>query len=420
MRLLVVAIAASFALGLDCHGYIESKELSQSLLGPVHTLDVSGFGAVRKLVELQLPFDAPSKPGRLGVRRAPLAFAGDTAFAGVAPDWSGSKPFRDRRLAILGRKSESLTARVGREFHGPFDVRVTAARGSTAGFSASPGAQLQVLRPWVPLNPVQLSPPAPEQLAGYTLNAVWNGADEGWTVSATFGTEFGSGSGLVAVIPDTRQIDLRLVHTGSQARALVRPTPRVSEGGVPQPWTLLFAVNEPHVDTPQRLLLGGTGLEKGTVLLYDFLRLESDGPCCGQAPSVEETLLASLEPVIDDLVTAALASAGGALDAPAASVALQSAIDGLDAAAQSLEDAMDAETLAQTTRGKQALRLLTRALSKSDKSLASAALGAKAAAVPIHKQILSSLDRVLVATGNLHGVRAGSLRQLPIGPTPLD
>jgi hypothetical protein len=407
-RLGLIALAASFGLGSDCHGDLPG---SGSAPSAAVSLDVQSLGPLRRLLRTDTWYGPTG--GRLAVRRAPDDLAHSISLSDK-PDDSTSRP--DRRLAIIGRKAGGgLMLDVQRTLEPPFEFQVTVALDEPPERGSLPAATLKLSwdRPWlIPSSPLSIAPPDDH----FLLRAERAPGAEQWSVHSELrlnAVPFGPASSADATLAGPRQIDLRIEHDGDWMRTLIRPTPT---DGAALPWVLLdtVSVGEPfYGESRYQASFGGTGLNPGDALLFEHMSFEGLAP----AGWKEQPLLDGLEPVLAQLAVADALTAGELFDEPAAATAIGFALMGLDMTLTNLVSAMEGKGMSTLAFAARARRNLARARARADQA------ACKLPSAPpehVNKLVRASVDRVLLAMANLNGLRVGRIEQLPLGPAPLD
>lgn len=301
----------------------------------------------------------------------------------------------DNRLAFTGLKQTgSGWIRVIREFHGDVEY--------TATVAVKPGSQGDVTG-YIQLNFPSLG--KGEQPA----NHVYLGAStSGFGLFSMQGWDSASPVGNPVNINNTDQVDLRLSRTGGNVHMSARRAAYIF--GDNEPWVPVVTVPDPMPGTPCSIEFGGEGIDPGEEVFFDFFYV--GGPTIG---GVAET--ASL-----NLIDEATSNVDDAIDAMelinpdfgAAVSHLNLALVRLADAATSIETTQGGGEFQANTQAGLARKTVERARKAVQKSRDLCLKEDVKKKATILKNLNTARDLCVVAMANLAGVKATSIKKVPL------
>jgi len=242
------------------------------------------------------------------------------------------------------------------------------------------------------------------------IAAGWNADISGFNVATRQKLGFGQPQVTLGttMLADTLSVDVRLEQTDTELVTYARATPVVgSEGDAG--WVILSSQAMAVPDDEFKLGFGVVGMQKQGTFFFDEFSL-SGADVGGEAERalLDDLLQASL-PLLE---VRELVEAGPEGDA--FSPLLDASREALDTLADDIDSASDAETLQGNTESK----LARKALAGASKLLKSAAKAAgkftPKSLVIVEKKVGKALEKLEVAAANLMGLRAKSVKQLPV------
>jgi hypothetical protein len=373
-------------------------------------------------------FNVPGKTGSMGATLAKW-FEGEKVFAGGKSKKSAklgfktykgelqeslgteiafpTKPPKDKRVAITAiHDFGSGNIRSDREGTGVFDARLTMAVDSTKGLSSGESSgRLQMDRP--------LSQFGGEQ----TFVQATYMEDKG---GEFLGFELQAFSGFLEPIDEpqllegTAEVDLRIQQTDTQLITMARPTPPggPSADSLGDDWITISSQDIPVPPNPFTLELGARTLFKKGTIYFDFFAIGEIVP----GPELEAGMFTDLIGAIFDLGEARDALTQEAPDTEAAEDALTDAREILATAQAELTEAMDEETLDETTEGKTAAKVIKRAIKNTDRLIKKIATGKAKKPEKLAKPTQKVIDDTAVIMANIAGLKTRSGKQLNFVP----
>jgi hypothetical protein len=410
-RWVLIAAAASVGMGGNCH----TLGLKQDL---IVGLPLGGFGSASRAkfhVDLQratlLRIMTDSNTGgtkvKVGVRKVPKKLGlPKPAFDVAEGPGIGAGP--DKRMTVVGKKDFSfLHAEIDRVFSGPFDARITIAKGSTKGFDHDfpPVATLNMCRPAVPLGDTAES--------FLQVKAVWDEKTAGFQLAGV--SNIGAADVTNPSFDGVTQLDLRIEQTDTQLKAYARPTPLSGADPGGFPWTEVISIDVVPGEDPLRLSFGGERMHKGAVYFFDYLVV--DGPNVGG--DVERPLMDDIGGVVDSFLDVLLLLNVEPVDVSAGRDALALGLADLDTVIADVKATQDGGTFQSSTQGKRALKALAKAKKRAGSALK--LVDADLADPDVDKAFVASkltidtVQALVVSIANLNGIPTGSIRKLPFG-----
>jgi hypothetical protein len=370
-------------------------------------------------------------PGRSGAMGAELTqwFEGEKVFAGGKSKKSAklgfktykgglqqslgteipfpTKPPKDKRVAITATLDfGSGNVQSDRQGTGTFDARLTMAVDSTKGLSSGESSgRLQMNRP--------LSQFGGEQTFVQATYMEGKGGE-------FLGFELQAFEGFLVPIDDpqllagTAEVDLRIQQTDTQLITMARPTPPggPSADSLGDDWITISSQDIPVPPNPFTLEFGARTLFKKGAIYFDFFAIGEVVP----GPELESGMFTDLIGAILDLGEARDALTQEAPDTEAAEDALTDARETLATTQTALAEAMDEDTLDETTEGKTAAKVFKRAIKNTDRLIKKLASGKAKKPAKLAKPTQKVIDDTAVIMANLSGLKTRSGRQLNFVP----
>jgi hypothetical protein len=293
-----------------------------------------------------------------------------------------------------------------RRGEGVFDARVSVAINDSKGLSSDESSSyLQMNRPLT-----QFGSDSTSIVATYMEGK--GGEFLGFEVQAF--EDFNDPIDEPQLIEGTAELDLRIQQTETQLITMVRPTPPggPSADSLGDDWVTISIQDIPVPDLTFSLELGARTLFKKGTFFFDFFAIGEIVP----GPELESEIFTDLIGAILDLGEARDALTQEAPDLEAAEDALNDARETLATAQTELTEAMDEETLHESTEGKTAAKVIKRAIKGADRLIKKLATGKAKKPEKLAKPTQKVIDDTAVIMANLSGLKTRSGKQLNFVP----